>query len=79
LDTVDAPPAAVVVACTKGPDVVDAVAKGTVVLAVAAPVVDAPKVPVQVTPCGQQPTTLLRSAEQMAVRGQQRPTALLHW
>lgn len=49
--------------------------KGPVVLAGVAPVDDAPSAPVQTAPCGQQATTLLRSAEQTAVRGQQSPAA----
>lgn len=78
LDTVEAP-AAADVAWLKESDVVDAVTKGPVVDAVATPVLVAPRVPVQALPCGQQPTMLLLSAEQMAVRGQQRLAALLHW
>ena len=57
----------------------DALTKGEVVDAVAMPVAEVPRVPVQAAPCGQQPTTLLRSALQMAVRGQHRLAALLHW
>lgn len=67
------------VCCTKGPEVVEAMTKDEVVDAVAMPVAETPSVPVQAAPWGQQPTTLLTSAEQTAVLGQQRLAALLHW
>lgn len=78
MGTVEAPLVAVPLAWMKGPDVVVAVTKGAPVTVVPVPVGVA-MVPVQAMPCGQQPTTLLRSAEQMAVRGQHWLGALLHW